>query len=85
MSGTILHRRDRTARPPRVEHYSSAVNSHASHAIMNVESLHMAGRLLGHRHAATTNRYAHLDDATLIEAAERIAVAINRKVCRTGL
>ena len=26
MSGTILHRRDRTARPPRVEHYSSAVN-----------------------------------------------------------
>ena len=27
MSGTILRRRDRTARPPRVEHYSSAVNS----------------------------------------------------------
>ena len=26
MSGTILRRRDRTARPPRVEHYSSAVN-----------------------------------------------------------
>ena len=28
MSGTILRRRDRTARPPRVEHYSSAVNNH---------------------------------------------------------
>ena len=28
MSGTILRRRDRTARPPRVEHYSSAVNTH---------------------------------------------------------
>ena len=27
MSGTILRRRDRTARPPRVEHYSSAVNT----------------------------------------------------------
>ena len=27
MSGTILRRRDRTARPPRVEHYSSAVNN----------------------------------------------------------
>ena len=26
MRGTILRRRDRTARPPRVEHYSSAVN-----------------------------------------------------------
>ena len=26
MSGTILRRRDQTARPPRVEHYSSAVN-----------------------------------------------------------
>ena len=32
-------------------------HSHASHAIMNGESLHMAGRLLGHRRAATTNRY----------------------------
>ena len=30
MSGTILRRRDRTARPPRVEHYSSAVNICAS-------------------------------------------------------
>ena len=27
MSGAILRRRDRTARPPRVVHYSSAVNS----------------------------------------------------------
>ena len=27
MSGTFLRRRDRTARPPRVEHYSSAVNN----------------------------------------------------------
>ena len=30
MSGTILRRRDRTARPPRVEHYSSAVNTRAN-------------------------------------------------------
>ena len=27
MSGAILRRRDRTARPPRVVHYSSAVNT----------------------------------------------------------
>ena len=55
-------------------------HSHASHAIMNGESLHMAGRLLGHRRAATTNRYAHFDDATLSEAAERVAGAIERKL-----
>ena len=34
MSGTILRRRDRTARPPRVEHYSSAVNNRAWKAII---------------------------------------------------
>ena len=55
-------------------------HSHASHAIMNGESLHMAGRLLGHRRAATTNRYAHLDDATLREAAERVAGEIARRL-----
>ena len=53
---------------------------HASHAIMNGESLHMAGRLLGHRRAATTNRYAHLDDATLSKAAERVANAVQRNL-----
>jgi len=47
-------------------------HAHASHAVMNGESLHVAGRLLGHRRASTTNRYVHLDDATLGEAAERV-------------
>ena len=56
-------------------------HAHASHAVMNGESLHVAGRLLGHRRASTTNRYVHLDDATLGEAAERVAAAIARKVC----
>ena len=55
-------------------------HAHASHAVMNGESLHVAGRLLGHRRASTTNRYVHLDDATLSQAAERVAVAIMRKV-----
>ena len=45
----------------------------AAHISMNGESLHMAGRLLGHRRAATTNRYAHLDEVTLNETAERVA------------
>ena len=60
-------------------------HSHASHAIMNGESLHMAGRLLGHRRAATTNRYAHLDDATLSDTAERIAGAIKQKLSTVRL
>ena len=56
-------------------------HSHASHAVMNGESLHVAGRLLGLRRVITTNRYVHLDDATLSQAAERLAVAIQRKLC----
>ena len=55
-------------------------HSHASHAIMNGESLHITGRLLGHRRASTTNRYVHLDDATLSHAAERVARSIERKL-----
>ena len=57
--------------------------AHASHAVMNGESLHVAGRLLGHRRASTTSRYVHLDDATLGEAAEWVAVAVWRKLRRS--
>ena len=56
-------------------------HAHASHAVMNGESLHVAGRLLGHRRASTTNHYVHLHDATLSQAAERVAVAIRSKLC----
>ncbi|MDE0011130.1 MAG: tyrosine-type recombinase/integrase, partial [Candidatus Poribacteria bacterium] len=55
-------------------------HAHASHAVMNGESLHVAGRLLGHRRASTTNRYVHLDDATLSQSAERVALAVNQKL-----
>ena len=55
-------------------------HAHASHAVMNGESLHVAGRLPGHRRASPTNRYVHLDGATLDEAAERVAAAIARKL-----
>ena len=54
--------------------------SHASHAGMKGESLQIAGRLLGHRRASTTNRYVHLDDATLSRASERVAMTIDRKL-----
>ena len=55
-------------------------HTHASHAVMKGESLHVAGRLLGHRRASTTNRYVHLDDAILSEAAERVALAVQQKL-----
>ncbi|MDD9997210.1 MAG: tyrosine-type recombinase/integrase, partial [Rhodospirillaceae bacterium] len=38
-------------------------HAHASRAVMNGESLQIAGRLLGHRRASTTNTYVHVDDA----------------------
>ncbi len=42
-------------------------HARTSHAVMNGESLLIAGRLLEHRRASTTNRHVHLDDATLRE------------------
>ena len=40
----------------------------------------MAEMLLDHRRAATTDRYAHLDDLTLREAAKRLATKIDPKL-----
>ena len=51
-------------------------HSYASRAIMNGESPHVTGRLLGHRRPSTTNRCAHLDDANLSQAAELVALAV---------
>jgi len=45
----------------------------ASRAVMQGETLMMTGKLLGHRHTATTQRYAHLEGRFLLDAAERIA------------
>ena len=59
-------------------------HSHASHAIMAGESLHVTGRLLGHRRPGTTYRYAHLDDATLSLAAEQVALTIEEKLARSN-
>lgn len=56
--------------------------AHASHAVMNWKSLHVAGRLPGHRRASTVDGYVHLDDATVSQAAERIAHAIIGKLRR---
>ena len=55
-------------------------HTHASHAIMNGESLHVTGRLLDHLRPSTTNRYANLDGATLSQAGECVALAVDRKL-----
>ena len=51
---------------------------------MNGESLHVVGRLLEHRRANSTNRYVHLDKATLSQAAGQVALPV-RKLCRKTL
>ena len=45
---------------------------------MNGVGLTAVGKLLGHRKRATTAIYAHLDDAYLVDAAERVGAAILR-------
>lgn len=40
---------------------------------MNGETMLVTGGLLGHRRAESTVRYAHLNDAFLLKAAEKVA------------
>jgi integrase len=42
-------------------------------------SLPIIGRMLGHTKAQTTNRYAHLADAPLRDAAEKVATLVGRR------
>ena len=48
----------------------------ASQAVMSGENLPLVGKLLGHRRRRTTAGYAHLADAHLVEAAEKVGAAI---------
>ena len=57
-------------------------HSHASHAVVNGEILHVAGLLFGDRRVFMTNRYVHLDEATLSQDAERVAQAVERPLRR---
>nr|WP_315382416.1 site-specific integrase [uncultured Sphingomonas sp.] len=51
-------------------------HSFASHAARESETLPMIGSLLGHASANSTARYAHLDDADLVSAAQIIGDVI---------
>lgn len=56
----------------------------ASHALLAGESLPTTGRLLGHATPRTTQRYAHLDGATLEKAADTISAEIMRLLAEPG-
>ena len=45
----------------------------------------LTGRLLGHRGASTTNRCVLLDDTTRAQAAERVTLAVERKLRQGGV
>ncbi|NSY41000.1 site-specific integrase [Leisingera sp. ANG59] len=53
-------------------------HTYASHAIMSGETLHMTGKLLGHRSPESTERYAHLDACYLAKAADKVARKVDR-------
>lgn len=53
-------------------------HSFASHAASMSETLPMIAKLMGHANTAMTARYAHLDDADVLEVCERIGAVISR-------
>lgn len=55
----------------------------ASEAVSGGESLHMTGKLLGHSQPQTTDRYAHLADVPVHNAAERVSGAIANILLKT--
>ena len=53
-------------------------HTYASYAVMQGIPLPTVARLLGHRHVRMTLRYAHVHDAEVADAAERIGETIVR-------
>jgi integrase len=54
-------------------------HSFASLTISKDVSLYVAGKLLGHRHASTTQRYAHLERSVARSALDKVAAALDEK------
>jgi len=57
-------------------------HSYASAAINDGVSLYVAGKLLGHKQATTTQRYAHLEASAEREAVDRVAGRIALKLLK---
>lgn len=57
-------------------------HTHASHLVSSGLSLSIVGKLLGHAHAATTQRYAHLADEPLRQATEVFGAKIEKLVAQ---
>jgi len=55
-------------------------HTHASHLVSSGLSLSIVGKLLGHTQASTTQRYAHLADAPLRQAAELFGSKIRKSM-----
>lgn len=70
-------RKGKNGEPVKLKRYKPTVRVHdlrhnfASHLASNGVSLQVVGKLLGHTQAATTMRYAHLQDAPLRDAANQ--------------
>lgn len=54
-------------------------HTHASHLVSSGMSLPIVGRLLGHTNPSTTQRYAHLADDPLREAAEIMGAKLGKR------
>jgi integrase len=54
-------------------------HNYASHLVSNGEDLYTVGKLLLHKHASTTQRYAHLSDGRLKEAAKKSGKLLSPK------
>lgn len=54
-------------------------HTHASHLVSSGLSLSIVGKLLGHTQASTTQRYAHLADESLRQAAELFGSKVGKQ------
>ncbi len=59
-------------------------HTHASHLVSSGLSLSIVGKLLGHTQASTTQRYAHLADEPLRQAAELFGSKVGKLMVKEG-